>query len=226
MNRRARKRLWRHHAPLALGTVVASLALVALLPGETARRWSIATAHVSLVLLATTLVLGPLNVLRHRANPLSADLRRDLGIWAAITGLFHVVVGLQVHMGGHPLQYFLVPSATFGIRPRVDAFGVTNYLGLAATLILALLLTLSNDAALRNLGPSRWKALQRWSYALGVLVALHAALFQGMEKRTLPLVALFVLVAAATVTLQIRGWRARRARQSRPLPTGIAQAER
>src|SRR5256885_15577889 len=43
---------------------------------------SIATAYSALFLTAAAILLGPWNVLRDRANPVSFDVRRDLGIWA------------------------------------------------------------------------------------------------------------------------------------------------
>jgi sulfoxide reductase heme-binding subunit YedZ len=49
-----------------------------------------ATAYVSLALLAATLVTGPINLLRRRPNPVSTDLRRDLGICRP----FHQLQGL------------------------------------------------------------------------------------------------------------------------------------
>lgn len=61
---------------------------------------SVATAYAGLLLRAITLLLGPWNVLRGRPNPVSTDVRRDVGIWAGILSLAHVVFGLQVHMRG------------------------------------------------------------------------------------------------------------------------------
>src|SRR5260221_13203515 len=65
-----------------------------------------ATAYVGLFYLAVTLVIGPLNVLRGAANPLSTYLRRDFGIIAGVLSLLHTFVGLQVHMSGDFIQYF------------------------------------------------------------------------------------------------------------------------
>src|SRR2546427_5765278 len=70
-------------------------------------RLSMATAYTSLGLLALSLLVGPWNVLQRRTNPVSTDLRRDIGIWAAVYGLSHVAFGLQVHLRGRMLQYFV-----------------------------------------------------------------------------------------------------------------------
>ena len=47
-------------------------------------RLSISTAYPALFLTAAALSIGPWNVLRGQTNPVSFDLRRDLGIWAGI----------------------------------------------------------------------------------------------------------------------------------------------
>src|SRR5437868_3026932 len=69
---------------------------------DTISRLSIATAYPALFLMAVAILLGPWNVLRGRSNPVSFDLRRDLGIWAGITALLHTLVGLGVHLRGRP----------------------------------------------------------------------------------------------------------------------------
>ena len=68
---------------------------------------SIATAYPALVLTSVALVLGPWNVLAGRHNPVSFDLRRDLGIWAGVMALVHTAVGLDVHLRGRPWLYFV-----------------------------------------------------------------------------------------------------------------------
>jgi sulfoxide reductase heme-binding subunit YedZ len=156
-------------------------------------------------------------VLRGRTGPLSYDLRRDMGIWTALVGLAHVAAGLLVHMDGRPWLYFLKPIEEAhgipGIGPlRVDRFGLANYSGLAATLILAMLLALSNDLSMRRLGRRRWKRLHRLNYALFALVLVHGAVYQWLESRAALLVAVFGLTAMAVVALQALGFRTIRAR--------------
>ena len=63
--------------------------------------------------------------------------------------------------------------------------------------MLALLLGLSNNAALTKLGSHRWKTLQRWNYAGFALLIVHGAVYQLLEKR----MAGFVLVFAAAILL-------------------------
>src|SRR5712691_8629984 len=144
-----RRRIWRH-----IGLALASAALTAGIyylvhSPYMLVRLSMASAYAGLAFLCITLATGPWNILRKRPNPVSTDLRRDIGIWAAILGLAHVVVGLQVHMGGDMWQYFFYPPAPRRLLARFDSFGLANYSGLAVALILAVLLGLSNDRSLR-----------------------------------------------------------------------------
>ena len=63
-------------------------------------------------------MLGPLNVIRGRRNPVSFDLRRDLGIWSGVMALLHAAVGLNVHLRERPWLYFVDQKR----RVRFDLF--------------------------------------------------------------------------------------------------------
>src|SRR5439155_26488230 len=101
-HRRARRtrRLLRHHLPLALGSLAATLVIAAGLSAASGQgllwRLSVATAYVGLTLIGLTLLIGPLTALRGQPMPVSSDLRRDLGIWAGLVGIAHVFMGAQV----------------------------------------------------------------------------------------------------------------------------------
>lgn len=168
---------------------------------------SMATAYTSLGLLAVTLIIGPVNVLRGSRNPVSTDLRRDVGIWTALTAVVHVGVGLQVHLRGRMAQYFLYPPDPDRLVPlRYDAFGIANWSGLAAALILLALLLTSNDRSLRALGAARWKGLHRTVYACVGLVVLHGLLYQiALEDRGVGWISFFAALVLVTATLQLRG---------------------
>jgi methionine sulfoxide reductase heme-binding subunit len=210
------RRLSRH---LLLAVVSAGLtaALSYALAFETAlAALSTASAYAGLTLLIVSLSLGPLNILRNRPNPVSTDLRRDVGIWAGLLGLLHTILGLQVHMGGKFWLYFLFPPDQRFFSPlRYDAFGLANYMGLIAVIVLIVLLTLSNNFSLRRLGQKRWKKLQRWNYAGFALVAGHGALYQFLEKREVVFVGLFGAIVVIGVAMQLAGYGKRRARESR-----------
>ncbi len=157
----------------------------------------------------TALAIGPLNLLRRRPNPTSTDLRRDVGIWAGLFGIAHTVAGLRVHMHGELLRYFSVTSDGVGARTFVAA----NVLGLIAVILLIVLVSISNDAALRRLGVARWKALQRVTYIVIFAIVLHGAMYQIIEKRRWPLALIFSLLVVAAAAMQWAGVRARKIRR-------------
>jgi methionine sulfoxide reductase heme-binding subunit len=205
------RRIRRHVGLAALSGSMLALFWVLLPYTGAIARLSFGSAYTGLALLGASLALGPLNVLRNRPNPVSFDLRRDVGIWAGAVGLFHVFVGLQAHLGGEFWRYFVyrLPTRWDPLPIRFDLFGLANHTGLAATLVLVLLLALSNDLALRRLGTRRWKSLQRWNYVVFGLVVLHGAGYQLNSGRPPALVALFAAMVAAVVIIQIAGYRAR-----------------
>jgi len=131
------------------------------------RRFTTATGYVALVLLALTLLIGPANLLLRRRNPVSGYLRRDVGAWTAVVSFVHVVVSLRVHGSGQIrdfLDFFVADGS-----PLRNSFGLANWTGLAGLVIVAGLLALSSDAALKKLRAKNWKRLQRLNYALFAL---------------------------------------------------------
>jgi sulfoxide reductase heme-binding subunit YedZ len=176
------------------------------------QRFTVATGYVATGLLALTLLIGPANLMLRRRNPVSGYLRRDVGAWTAIFSIAHVVYGLQVH---GPLSdflgYFVAPDGS----PWLNSFGLGNWTGLVATVIVVGLLALSSDFALRKLTARPWKRLQRLNYALFGLVIAHAVFYGALLRMTSPFTLLLVLSIIAVVAAQVVGiwlWRRRHAR--------------
>ena len=177
-------------------------------------RWSMATGYAGILLIGAALLLGPWWLFRGRRPPVSSDLRRDIGLWGAVAALLHVATGLKVHMQGDMLNYFFYRAHdgphTFPIR--IDPFGIVNWTGLAATLLLVLLLVISNDWSLRALGAARWKRLQQATYIAAGLSALHGLVFQKMDKRNPVFVVALLAIVVVVVAAQLYGRRLRRSR--------------
>jgi sulfoxide reductase heme-binding subunit YedZ len=214
----------RHHLPLMLISLFSIAALYFTRDyKDVISRTSFATAYPALVLLAVTLMIGPWNWLWHKPNPVSSDLRRDIGIWAGILAIVHTAIGQCVHLRGRPWLYYVYGPAEHhhGFPLRHDAFGFANYTGaLSALLVLALLAT-SNDYSLRKLGIREWKSLQRWNYAVFALAGVHALLYQeGVEQQKPWFVAVVVFCIVFTIGLQslafVRRWRETRQERSTP----------
>jgi len=182
--------------------------------GDVMYRLSMATGYVSVALIAWAMLIGPWRVRRGRPAPASTDLRRDVGIWGGLFGLAHVLTGLQVHFGGKFWKYFLYPDGDHRIPLRGDLFGLANWTGLAAGLVLVLLLAISNDASLRALGTRRWKSWQRWTYGAAALTVAHALGYQIVADQEPRWIVLFSLITIVVLALQLDGRRRMLARAS------------
>ena len=177
-------------------------------------RLSMATGYVSVVLIAWAMLIGPWRVRRGRPAPASMDLRRDVGIWGAVFGLAHVVTGLQVHFVGEFWKYFIYPDGDHRIPLRHDLFGFANWTGLAAGLVLVLLLAISNDASLRALGTRRWKSWQRSTYWAAALTVAHGLAYQIETRHLGRWIAALVLVTLVVLVMQLDGRRRMLARSA------------
>jgi methionine sulfoxide reductase heme-binding subunit len=204
------RRLGRNLGILAVALVV-HLAVMREIASPSVRdliyRLSMATGYVSVVLIAWALLIGPWRVRRGRPAPASTDLRRDVGIWGGVFGLAHVVTGLQVHFGGKFWKYFIYPDGDHRIPLRHDLFGFANWTGLAAALVLVLLLAISNDASLRALGTRRWKSWQRWTYWAAALTVAHALAYQIETRHLGRWIAAMVFVTVVVTAMQLDGRR-------------------
>lgn len=167
-----------------------------------------ATGYVAMVLLALTLLIGPANLLLHKRNPVSSYLRRDVGMWTAIFSVVHVIFGLQLHSGGQLsrlLNYFVVDGSLL-----TNTFGLGNWTGLVALVIVVGLLALSSDFALRKLKARAWKNLQRLNYALFALVIAHAFFYGALLRMTSPftlLLSLSIIMVFAGQAVGVWLWR-------------------
>ena len=177
---------------------------------DIATRISFATAYPAIVLLGATLLIGPINVLRGHRNPVSSDLRRDIGIWAGILGTLHAIIGQCVHLRGRPWLYYVYGPTEKHVGLRRDLFGFSNFTGAAATLLLVALFAMSNDFSLRTFGTPRWKALQRWNYAVFGLAAFHTFGYQAIEKQKMVWVTTVICCVTITIALQATGFLKRR----------------
>ncbi|CAN5406834.1 hypothetical protein BH10ACI4_BH10ACI4_06000 [soil metagenome] len=214
-----RQRLIHHHLPLLVASFFTTGVLYFTRPyPDVISRASFATAYPALILVASTLATGPWNILWRRRNPVSSDLRRDIGIWAGVLGLGHSILGQMVHLRGRPWLYYVYEDTSRHMLPfRHDLFGFSNYTGLVSVLILIALLATSNDLSLRALGTPGWKRLQRWNYAAFALAAAHTFAYQSTEKNNSAFFVLSLLCLAIVIALQGTGYARRKAAIRRKL---------
>jgi sulfoxide reductase heme-binding subunit YedZ len=197
------------HASYAVSGAALGAALTLLIGSKNfIQAISLSTAYASFLYVGAALLIGPLKVLAGGNPVLSIRLRRNFGIWSGVFAIAHVFAGLNVHFSGRLWLYFIFPAETDSFFPlRYDPFGLTNYTGVAAAVVIVILLWLSNDGAIRKLGPQRWKNIQRLAYPLFALVVAHGLIYQLLENRIIffiiILISLFLLVTA----YQVRGYR-------------------
>ena len=187
--------------------------------GFSMRQLTVATGYLATGLLAVTLLTGPLNLLLRRRTPISSYFRRDVGAWTAVFSVVHMIFGFQVEGSlrvDDMLGYFLAPGGT----PLLNSFGLGNWTGLAAVVIVVGLLAISSDFALRKLKAGPWKTLQRLNYALFALVFAHAFFYGALLRTTSPFTLLLAVSIATVFVAQGVGvwlWRRRNSRTAATL---------
>lgn len=187
-------------------------------PGDTEllmRKYSTATGYVALGLLGLTLLVGPANLVRRRRTPLSSYLCRDVGIAAATLSAAHVIFGFLTQHSEGIVAYFF--EADDRSRILTTSFGLANWTGLAAVVIVAALAAISSDWALRKLKAKRWKRIQRLNYILFPLVVAHSVLYGALLRLTSPYTALLGVSVVAVLVGQAVGiglWRRGKTRKT------------
>jgi sulfoxide reductase heme-binding subunit YedZ len=202
-----KERLLKHYLPL----IVLVLAAVFIFYLNKANRDIItfvaqATGFISITVLSISLIIGPLNLLLKRKNPVSTYFRRDISMAGGFLALIHSITGLFVHLRGKAWLYFL-NKTELGYSVRLDNFGLANYAGLISFIIILLLLITSNDLLLKKLNPRKWKNIQRLSYFMFILSLIHCY-FYRIGKANLNVFYWFYLPLLITVLVfQILGFR-------------------
>jgi sulfoxide reductase heme-binding subunit YedZ len=199
----------RHHLIIAGASFPIVLTIAQSFTAPLLTRISAATAYAALLFLAATLVWGPINVMLRRPNPLSIDVRRDVGIWVAILASTHALLAVATPLRGEFWRAFaLTPK-----RLSIDSPGVANDVGLAAILTVFLLAAISNDSSMRVFGGARWKSLQRFSYLLFALAVVHTVLYDRLVQPGTFYEFLLLAAVMAVLTLQVNDWIERNARR-------------
>ena len=184
--------------------------------GLSMQQLTVGTGYIALGLLGITLLIGPANLLLRKRNPISSYLRRDVGTWTAIFSVVHVIFGFQVHGSlriNAILNYFVARDGSL----LFNSFGLGNWTGLAALVIVVGLLATSSDFVLRKLNARTWKNLQRLNYALFVLVIAHAFFYGALLRLESPYTLLLVFSLITIFVGQAVGvwlWRLRHARRT------------
>lgn len=208
------RRRWRHHGLLALISLVTT-GLIVLFDsgGRLLDNISLVTAYLCLGFMSVALCVGPLRAIRSDPLVLNIYLRRDIGIWAALTGLVHLFVATELSMSQRYMQLFVnISTDTLSDVMRAELFSWGSITGFLVGIFVLLLLCLSNDKILRSIGATWWKRLQRLAYPAFVLTVLHGLAFQALEARPVIAIGIVILTFISVLVLQISGFRAVRRR--------------
>ncbi|QDS35885.1 ferric reductase-like transmembrane domain-containing protein [Brevibacillus brevis] len=157
--------------------------------------WSMILGYLSFILIGCTLLIGPLQSwLPAGWMAVSLSIRRDIGIWAGLTGLLHVILVLVLFEseprlmiiddnrfekadGWLGLFFFASSDPTMWPFPNWTFTGVANYLGLLAFFMLLALWLTSSARAEKWLGGSSWKRLHLANPWLFVIVLFHGLIY-------------------------------------------------
>ena len=162
------------------------------------------TGYISVFLLAVSLLLGSINLLFKRRNPVSTYIRRDIGIFGGLLALVHSVTGLFVHLRGKMWLYFVIENNNRH-SINLEKFGIANYTGVLAAVLIIILIIISNNYSLRKLKASRWKNLQRLSYLMFILVLIHAILYSIVSDHVSYVLNLYTPIILAVLIFQLIG---------------------
>ena len=175
---------------------------------STADQLSIATAYICVLLMAVALIVGPLRAYWYGIKtPVNIYLRRDIGIWTAMSGLIHLYLAtIQSMNASYISRYVDINTAGLSESTRGELFLWGSVTAFIVGILLLMLLCLSSNTALRLLGVRWWKRLQRTAYAAFVLTIIHAIMFQMLEKRAIALIILLIAVSLVVVILQSVGF--------------------
>jgi sulfoxide reductase heme-binding subunit YedZ len=166
------------------------------------------SGYIAIVILSVSLLLGSINILFKRKNPVSSYFRRDISVTGGILAVIHSITGLFVHLRGNMWQYFLTKTnSVYSIR--LDDFGLANYTGLISTILIILLLATSNDYSIAKLKTRNWKNIQRLTYLMFILAIVHVIYyrlnnFDLIYYFYMPMISVVLIFQAVGILLRIK----------------------
>ena len=183
-------------------------------------RWNRAVGDMSLVMVALAMVIGPVSRL-WKSMRMILPWRRELGIYAVLLAIIHVVIILVAWV-----EWDLVKLFGYEIHPvtgkyvmLLHGFGLANAIGIVALLYAITLALTSNDWSQKRLGGISWKFLQQGAYVYWMLIAVHTAYFLYLHFQDfhrpvpdpnwaqLPFAILVLLVVSLQISAFVKTWR-------------------
>jgi len=172
----------RHISTIGLATLITYLFLLSRAEWSDMHKWNRAVGDASFVLVALSMMIGPLSRLVRHAKKL-LPWRREFGIYGVFLAFAHATIIL---FGWVELD--LMRLFGFEFHPQFQryvmfqhGFGLANVLGIAALIYASVLALTSNNLSERFLGASVWKYVQQSTYVLWWLIVLHTGYFMFMH---------------------------------------------
>lgn len=170
---------WARHLLIILIAVTGSfLLLESRANWSEMHRWNRAVGDMSVILIALTMIVGPVVRIWPKMNVLT-PWRRECGIYAVILAIVHTVIIFSgwIEWDFLKLVGYQIHPATGQYVMAQQGFGLANILGIIALLYGIVLAMSSNNLSMKLLGGSVWKFIQQGSYVLWMLVVTHTAYF-------------------------------------------------
>ena len=140
--------------------------------------WNRAVGDMGLVLIASSIVLGPLARL-WKMFRITLPWRRECGIYGVLLAIIHTVIILDSWIKWDLAQIFgyMLHPQTAQYVMLLHGFGLANVIGIVALMYGMVLAASSNDWSQQKLSGSVWKYLQQGVYVLWMLVVVHTGYF-------------------------------------------------
>ena len=183
-------------------------------------RWNRAVGDMSFVLIALSMMIGPLSRLSKIARS-AIPWRRELGIHGVMLAVTHTIIILVGWV-----EWDLIRLFGYVIHPQtklyvmlLHGFGLSNIIGIIALVYGIVLALSSSDWVQKVLGGSVWKFLQQSSYVLWMLIIVHTAYFlylhfQDFHKQVpdpnwaqIPFAATIVVVTLLQLAAFLKTWK-------------------
>lgn len=141
-------------------------------------RWNRAVGDASFLLIAISMLIGPLSRL-YKKIIFFVPWRRELGIYGVILALIHVGIILAGWVSWDLLRLigYVIHPQTQNYVMLEHGFGLSNIIGIIAIIYGLILAIASSNWSQRLLGSSVWKFLHQSAYVLWMLIVIHTGYF-------------------------------------------------
>jgi len=191
-------------------------------------RWNRAVGDMSFILIALSMMIGPLSRLSKRARS-AIPWRRELGIHGVLLAVAHTIIILAAWVEWDFLRLFgyVIHPQTGLYVMLLHGFGLANTIGIIALVYGIVLALSSSNWFQRILGGAVWKFLQQSAYVLWMLIIVHTAYFlylnfQDYHKQVpapnwaqIPFAAIILIVILLQFAAFLKTWKTKQSTRTK-----------